>query len=222
MADHPRKSEFIEAAKVHMASVGATNWKDLFARFPDLHEQTMWRWLRIAKQADVSKPQLINAKQRIKKKLQETGPTDRDIEASQNGTAKIAQHLPAAPTPNYIARTGEVGMQNLDFVAEIHTLYADAKKLRDFSVASSTDEHGVTTERIKNPNAFDRSILRRAGILETAIKAVQEVWDLRTMQNFYETIIDEIGKESPEVQQRIMVRLAELNSKQGMTMGMRF
>lgn len=205
-----------------MASVGATNWKDLFARFPDLHEQTMWRWLRIAKQADVSKPQLINAKQRIKKKLQETGPTDRDIEASQNGTAKIAQHLPAAPTPNYIARTGEVGMQNLDFVAEIHTLYADAKKLRDFSVASSTDEHGVTTERIKNPNAFDRSILRRAGILETAIKAVQEVWDLRTMQNFYETIIDEIGKESPEVQQRIMVRLAELNSKQGMTMGMRF
>lgn len=205
-----------------MASVGATNWKDLFARFPDLHEQTMWRWLRIAKQADVSKPQLINAKQRIKKKLQETGPTDRDIEASQNGTTKIAQHLPAAPTPNYIARTGEVGMQNLDFVAEIHTLYADAKKLRDFSVASSTDEHGVTTERIKNPNAFDRSILRRAGILETAIKAVQEVWDLRTMQNFYETIIDEIGKESPEVQQRIMVRLAELNSKQGMTMGMRF
>jgi hypothetical protein len=41
------------------------------------------------------------------------------------------------------------------------------------------------------------------------------------MQNFYETIIDEIGRESPECQRRIMERLAELNSRQGMTMSMR-
>ena len=41
------------------------------------------------------------------------------------------------------------------------------------------------------------------------------------MQNFYQTVIEEIGRESPECQRRIMERLAELNSKQGMTMAMR-
>ena len=41
------------------------------------------------------------------------------------------------------------------------------------------------------------------------------------MQAFYETIIDEIGKESPEAQRRIMARLAELNSRQGFTMSMK-
>jgi hypothetical protein len=80
---------------------------------------------------------------------------------------------------------------------------------------------GELVEVINNPAAFDKSIVRRAGLLETAIKAVQEVWDLRQMQNFYEIVIEEIGRESPETQRRIMVRLAELNSRQGMTMSMK-
>ena len=112
-------------------------------------------------------------------------------------------------------------MQALDFVAEIHALYADAQKLRAYALSLGKDENGETVEKIKNPAAFDKSIVRRASLLETAIKAVQEVWDLRTMQAFYETIIDEIGKESPEAQRRIMARLAELNSRQGFTMSMK-
>lgn len=222
MPTKERKAEFVEAAKQHLASVGATNWKDLFKKFPDLHEQTMWRWIRIAKGADVSKPQLINAKARIKKKLAETGPTARDIEAAENGTKRIAQHLPAAPTPNYIARTGEQGMQNIDFVSEIKKLYNDATMLRSYSMVMREDENGEKAEAIKNPNTFERSIIRRASIIETALKAMQEVWDLRTMQNFYETIIDAIGEESPECQRRIMTKLAELNNRHGITMGARF
>ena len=205
-----------------MATVGSTNWKDLFARFPDVHEQNMWRWIRALKQAEVSKPQLINAKAKLVQKIKKIGGTDRQREAEEAGVEKIARHLPAAPSPNYIARTGEAGMANLDFVAEIHALYADAHKLRAYAMKNRVDaDTGEVTEVINNPAAFDKSIVRRASLLETAIKAVQEVWDLRTMQNFYQTVIEEIGRESPECQRRIMERLAELNGRTGMTMAMR-
>lgn len=205
-----------------MATVGSTNWKDLFARFPDVHEQNMWRWIRALKQADVSKPQLINAKAKLVQKIKKIGGTDRQREAEENGTERIAKHLPAAPSPNYIARTGEAGMANLDFVAEIHKLYADATMLRTYAMKTRTDPAtGEVTESINNPAAFDKSILRRAALIETAIKTVQEVWDLRQMQNFYQIIIEEIGEESPACQRRIMERLAALNARAGFTLAMK-
>jgi len=205
-----------------MATVGSTNWKDLFARFPDVHEQNMWRWIRALKQADVSKPQLINAKAKLVQKIKKIGGTDRQREAEENGTERIAKHLPAAPSPNYIARTGEAGMANLDFVAEIHKLYADATMLRTYAMKTRTDPAtGEVTEAINNPAAFDKSILRRASLIETAIKTVQEVWDLRQMQNFYQIVIEEISAESPECQRRIMERLAALNARQGFALSMK-
>lgn len=205
-----------------MATVGSTNWKDLFARFPDVHEQNMWRWIRALKKAEVSKPQLINAKAKLVQKIKKIGGTDRQREAEANGTERIAKHLPAAPSPNYIARTGEAGMANLDFVAEIHKLYADATLLRTYAMKMRTDPAtGEVTESINNPAAFDKSILRRASLIETAIKTVQEVWDLRQMQNFYQIVIEEISAESPECQRRIMERLAALNARQGFTLSMK-
>lgn len=204
-----------------MASVGSTNWKDLMEKFPEVHEQTKWRWLRQAKEADVSKPQLVNAKAKLVQKIKKIGGTDRQREAEEAGVEKIARHLPAAPSPNYIARTGEAGMANLDFVAEIHALYADAQKLRAYAMKTKVDADGEVTEVINNPAAFDKSILRRASLIETAIKTVQEVWDLRQMQNFYQIVIEEIGEESPECQRRIMERLAALNARQGFTLSMK-
>ena len=222
MAEHPKKAEFIAAAQRHMAAVGSTNWKDLLSNFPDIPEPTKWRWIKLAKEADVSRPELINARAKLVQKVKKLPADARTSEARENGTEHIAKHLPASPRPEYIARNGESGLATLDFVAEIHSLYADAKKLRASAVSQGVDPTtGEEVEKIKNPMAFDRSIVRRADLLETAIKAVQEVWDLRTMQAFYETIIEEIGKESPEAQQRIMRRLAELNARAGMTLSMR-
>lgn len=222
MAENPHKAAFFAAVTQHLATVGANNWNVVLDQFPDVPTPTAWRWIRMAKEADVPKPQLINAKAKLVQKVKKAGGTDRQREARANGTEPIAKHLPAAPSPAYIARTGETGLQNLDFVAEIHALYADASMLRAYAMKTRTDAvTGEVSEAINNPAAFDKSIVRRASLLETAIKAVQEVWDLRTMQNFYETIVDEIGRESPECQRRIMERLAALNAKQGMTLSMR-
>ncbi len=206
----------------HLATVGANNWNAVLDKHPDIPISTKWRWIRSAKEADVPRPELINAKAKLVQKVKKLPKDARRVEAEDSGTQKIARHLPAAPSPAYIAKHGEAGLQNLDFVAEIHALYADAQKLRAYAMKNRVDaDTGEVTEVINNPAAFDKSIVRRASLLETAIKAVQEVWDLRTMQNFYETIIDEIGKESPECQRRIMERLAELNGRTGMTLSMR-
>lgn len=191
-------------------------------QFPDVPEASKWRWIKQLKAADVPRPELINAKAKLVQRIKKLPPDARRVEARENGTERIASQLPAAPSPAFIARNGERGLAAIDFVSEIYQLYADANMLRSFSVGTSTNEEtGEVTERIKNPVQFDRSIARRADLLETAIKAVQEVWDLRTMQNFYETIIDEIGKESPSTQRRIMERLAALNSRQGLTTAFR-
>jgi len=216
------KAQFMESVASHLATVGSNNWKALLDKYPEVAEPTKWRWIRAAKAADVPRPELINAKAKLVQKVKKLPKDARRVEAEANGTEKIARHLPAAPSPSYIAKHGEAGLQNLDFVAEIHALYADAQKLRAYAMKNKVDaDSGEVTEVINNPAAFDKSIIRRASLLETAIKAVQEVWDLRTMQVFYETIIEEIGRESPECQRRIMQRLAELNSKQGFTMSMR-
>lgn len=220
--EHPSKAAFFAAVAQHLSTVGANNWKVVLDQFPGIAEPTKWRWIKLAKEADVPRPELINAKAKLVQKVKKLPKDARRVEAEENGTTKIAKHLPAAPSPNYIAKTGEAGLQNLDFVAEIHALYADAQKLRAYAMKNRVNqETGEIEEHINNPAAFDKSIVRRAALLETAIKAVQEVWDLRTMQNFYETVIEEIGMESPECQRRILERLALLNSRTGMTLSMK-
>ena len=216
------KPQFMADVATHLATVGANNWNAVLDKYPDVPTATKWRWIRLAKEADVPRPELINAKAKLVQKVKKLPKDARRVESEANGTREVAKHLPAGPSPSYIAKTGEAGLQNLDFVAEIHVLYADAQKLRAYAMKTRTDaDTGEITEVINNPAAFDKSIVRRASLLETAIKAVQEVWDLRTMQNFYETIIEEIGKESPECQRRIMERLAILNNRAGMTLSMR-
>lgn len=214
------RDDFMRAAQDHMRTNGSQDWGTVFEPFKaaGIPETTLWRWLRISKTANIPQTEIINAKARVMQAVKKVSRDDRSQAAHQDGTFKIAKHLPAAPSPNYIARNGERGMAQIDFVSEIHELYADAKKLRAFAVSVVQDaDTGEDIEKIKNPVVFDKSIARRADLLETAIKAVQEVWDLRMMQNFYETIIEEIGHESPECQRRIMDRLAELNKQQGFT-----
>ena len=216
------KQSFMLTVAKHMATVGANNWNTVLDKFPEVPVATKWRWIREAKTADVPRPELINAKAKLVQKVKKLPKDARRVESEEAGTEHITRQLPAAPSPHYIARNGEAGLATIDFVAEIHKLYADASLLRAFAMSPVVNESGeVTGEKIKNPAAFDKSIVRRADLLETAIKAVQEVWDLRTMQNFYETIIEEIGLESPTVQKRIMERLAALNARQGFTMSMR-
>lgn len=219
---HPKKFEALKVIADHLLNVGPHTWNEVFAKFPDISQATMWRWIREAKKQHVPEaaPAIAKANRRASRKLKDV-PIDRHEEAKAAGVAHIAKDLPAAPSPAYLARSGSAGIENLDFAVEIKALYSDANALRAYSVVVEDAPGGGKRERIRNPMTFERSIARRTKILETAIRTLQELWDLRTMQAFYETVIEEIGRESPDCQQRILQRLHDLNSRTGMTMSMR-
>ncbi len=213
---HPKKFECRAAIAKHLATVGSRDWPGVMAQFPEIPKPTFWRWVKELKKEVPAEPELASARKKLKS-VEEGAKILRHEEAKASGVGHIAKDLPAAPSPAYVSREGARAMANLDFTAEIGRLYSDAEALRTYSVTK--DDAG--NERIKNPLTFDRSVARRVSILETGLKALQELWDLRMMQSFYDSIIAEIGAESPEVQQRILKRLAELNQRTGMTMSMR-
>lgn len=212
-----RKKEALAAIREHLATYGPERWKLLYERFPDVSPHTLYAWGQRIRRERSDNPHFSASEQKIIKRMK-GAPVDRHEEARENGTEPIARHLPAAPSPAYLAKNGERALRNIDFVAEIQKLYRDAEMLRAYAVTVRKDQDGNEAEAIKNPVAFDKSIARRANLLETAIRAVQEIWDLRTMQQFYETVIEEIGAESPECQRRILERLAALNQRTGMTL----
>ena len=210
-----RKAQALAAIERHLATVGSRLWNDVFSQFEDIPQASMWKWIREAKAKAPDKPILLHAKEKIEERIGHLRNA-REEEAAAAGVTEIAQHVPAGPSPAYIAKTGARGLRNLDVVVEIQRLYADATMLRTYSMKQL--ENG--DEAIKNPLTFEKSIQARARLLDTAIRAVQEIWDLRMQQEFYAAIVEEIGKASPEVQRAIMERLAALNAKRGMTMAM--
>lgn len=220
---HPYREEANKIIRAHLAAHGPNNWKVVIEQLkPHANEATVWRWIKEVRLAPPGRPELIIAKNRIAKATAGL-PDARRMEQHEQGITEIARDLPVAPSPDYIAKNGEHGAANLDFVIEIKALYADAKKLREYASKPIVDEAGAPTGdvAIKNPLLWDKQIARRASLLETAIKAVSEVWDLRTMQQFYEVVITEIGKVDLDTQRRITERLAELNATRGFTMNMR-
>jgi hypothetical protein len=64
---------------------------------------------------------------------------------------------------------------------------------------------------------FDRSIRLRLDVLATGLNTRQQIYDLRRYEAFFEIVVDEIVKESPEVQRRIFEQLKHLNREFGMS-----
>ena len=144
--------------------------------------------------------------------LRELGatPLDRAADAAR----KAARNLPASPPPEYIAKHPGEARRNMDFLGRLEHLYSDAEMLRAYSMTKGADG----ADKIKIPTFFAQSIKLRSELLDNALKAMAQVWDLQRMQGFYELIMKEIGDADPETQKRILVRLQELNARVGMTM----
>lgn len=213
---NPSKAAATAAIKLHLQTHGSEDWHIVLTQFPDVPSASMWRWIREAKADKPSKAELSTAKARTRARMRKIA-VDREDEAFEAGTVHIAKHVPAAPTPAYVSRAGAKALQGIDYLAEVNALYVDAMMLRDFAVKAGTGADGQQIEVIKNPNIFERQIAGRLRIIEGAVSTMRELWDLQRMQSFYETIIDEVAKESPDCQRRIMDRLRVVNEQQGMT-----
>lgn len=165
-------------------------------------------------QAIVNEPASPEALERARERIRaHLARTAREQEALANGTHAIAQHLPAAPSPAYVAKNGAKELDRLDIFVEINRLFYDANLMRESSIR--VDPTGG--EKVINLRMFDKSISRRLEILATSLSTQRELWDLQRMENFYNTIVETIAAAAPDVAREIQRRLAELNIRIGMT-----
>jgi hypothetical protein len=140
-------------------------------------------------------------------------------DAKARARVHAQKHIPAAPSPAYLARTGAAGDESINFLAVVHELMRDAMKIRTLSV--KPDPEAPDGEKITNPHLFGQAFDKRLKLMDSALRVMQEIWDLRYQQQFYEAIEGIIVEEMapfPEVQRRVIERLAELNKRRGMTM----
>lgn len=148
---------------------------------------------------------------------------DADAERARDVRGKMRETLLALDRAGAANRlTGPILVADrqpaVELLTRLDVLFADSDLLRAY--AASVDPL-TKTVRIKSPNYFFNSIKMRRDLLETAIAALREVWDLKNMLDFYDAIVDEVAQESPECAARIMTRLNELNQKRMFAYGRR-
>jgi hypothetical protein len=200
-----RKTEVLGLIKAHLAEHGSKNYKPLMEACADIPQATIWTWIRKVKNDPPSQVEIRQAHDAL----------------MERATAAAAGELPTPP-PALVAKTGvQRAIRKLDFAQEIEKLYADAEMLREFSVAVKTGEDGEPVEKIKNAHTFEKSIKSRASLIETSLKVLDELWNARTIQQFYGIIIEEIGRADLDTQKRILERLRVVNERHGMSLSMR-
>lgn len=182
-----RQMAMVDIAK-HLKEHGDVNWSAVREKYRDVPSSTFHRWVKTVRDS--------------------LRGDNGELTAAASIALEASDHIPAAPSPDYIAKSGQAGRAQIDFMARLDQLYSDAELLREF---------GMRDGKIVSPKYFAQSVMLRKGLLETALKAMSEVWDLRQMQAFYDAVIEAVAEESPETAQRIMDKLKGLNSETGMT-----
>jgi hypothetical protein len=202
VAPNPERENAIADIAAHLAQHGPGDWKKIRDRYPAVSDAAFWRYVKEARRRPAPQP-FIEAARRVLAERAAAMTHDEKIGA-------ITANLPAAVSPDFIARNGERGQAQLRLIDRFEQLFDDAILLRAFAM----HEDG---RRIKNPVIFGSTISMRDGLLRTALQATQAIWDLRRSQELWDLAMDEIAAESPECVGRILVRLTELNSRAGFT-----
>lgn len=138
-------------------------------------------------------------------------------DAQKRALLAAQKNIPAAPSPAYLMRKGPAAENSINFLAVVHSLMGDVDMLR----AASVTENDDGTTKIKNLHFFGQQIDKRLKVMDTALRVMQEIWDLQYQQRFYDAIVSIIVEELgpyPEAQARAIDRLEELNARRGMTL----
>jgi hypothetical protein len=189
----------------HLASRGPREWETVRARWPEVSRATFFRLVKTFRDRPADPARLEEARREL---------AHRAAGEAEAGKAAAGSPLPAPPSPDWLAKNGDHGRGQLDLMGRLQRLFDDADRLRTFSL--SPDGKGV-----RNPLYFVQSASLAEKLINTALRAWREVYDLQRTQDFYNAIIEEIAAESPDCAKRIMGRLARLDAEFGMTVGAR-
>lgn len=197
MATSDIKDQALKDIAAHLATYGPQEWQKVRDKYKEVAEPTWWRWVKKVRDGIASGESLATARKKIAAHNKKAGADD----------PAVAGALPVVPSPDYIARNGDAGMKNIDYLESVNQLYEDAMALRAYSLNDSG--------KIKIPAFFERSISSRLNVLSTGANLLQQVYDLKRIEAFHMAIIEEIGKESPELRDRVIARLDRLNTVAG-------
>lgn len=190
MADkHEQQDQIMAELREAIAKYGPEAGPKLVReRYPDsvVSKPTWYRWLR-----------KLNA-----------SPLDVAVLSAKQAAKKAGKSLPVAPPPQYMIDRPTEARGNVKFMTRLEHLYQDAELLRAWSMT----EDG---QKIRVPAFFAQSVKLRSDLLERALQALQQIYDLEYMQKFYDTVVSEIAKTDPEAARTIMEKLQKLNEERG-------
>lgn len=168
-----------------MGKHGAKDWQKVRDRFSAVPDSTFWRLVKQVREAPASPEALTSARKRI---------------SARKRVTKAAPAEPkATPSPAVVAKHGDDAFRGFDYLAEVGSLYKDAKMLREFSVSPEG--------KIRNPIYFEKSIARRENILDTAASLMERFQNIETADAFWKVIVGAIGEADKDTQIKIQKRL---------------
>lgn len=200
MAESKVDYSAIEKALVeHAAEHGMGQWALVREQFPGISDSSFWRAV-------------------TKFKKGAAGAMGRQ---SQKATRKVIREvqrakdiLPVSLAPGTVIEHGvDQVHSSLDYLLHLNEALNAATLLRDSAVVVDAD--GKT--RIKSAKVLRDSARIRLDALRTAASVMAFLADVKRMEQFFSAVVDEVGKESPEVQAAILERLQVLNQNYGMT-----
>lgn len=215
--------EILNAISEHMRVHGATKWQLVHGRWPEVFNG--------CEKGSAGERKFFRMVDRVKAGHGDAAKAARR-EAVDRAKTAVARHLPAAPPPSYLATHGAAAEASLDFLRMLREVVYDIETLRLQTLATEKDPDSEGQMRVKtnpltgrphvaNTHVFDAMIKRRLDTANTAIRIMQEVWDLQYMQNFYDEVVSIIAEEiafaHPEVARRVMIRLQALNDRKAAT-----
>lgn len=185
----------LAAIRHHYDTHGSKNWQAVRSQFPAIGERRFWRYVAKVKE----------------------GTTDHAILRQSIAYAKrmAKKSIPAPLSPAILAGGGADMRRSLDFMSHLEEMIDDISMLRDYAM---TDPDANGDRKIRNAMFFAQSIKLRKETLELALKAYQEIYDIRKMMEFYDAIVRVIHRADPETAKELMEELAALNNERGFTL----
>lgn len=174
-------------------------WALVRATFPDVSESSFWRAIKNFKQG------ASGATGKTAKKA-----TQRVIREVHR--AKDLMPLPLAPG-TVIQNGVENVSQAIDYLVHLNEALRAADLLRDSAL--TTDEEGKV--KVKSTKTLMQSARIRLDAIKAAAAVMEFLADVNRLEAFFKAVTEAVGKVSPEAQQEILDRMAELNSAYGMT-----
>lgn len=199
------KKEAMQQIRTHLATKGDVGVNDIRDNFyPRVPKGTWYNWVLEAKKKPYSPEDMDKARQVLARTIEDPALLDREM----------SRVIP--PAPAVVADISpEVARKSLNLINRFDRLYNDCEMLRRHSVRLGRDGD-KDVETIKLVRSFVQSISLRNGVLTSVMTALEKLWNMRRMQEFHDTIIDEIRRESPECAARILARLQRVSEMSGM------